>query len=106
MIVRIVRMNFQEHEIDAFLSLFESRKHQIRSFQGCQHLELWQDASIRSVFFTYSLWDNEEALNHYRFSEFFKDTWSKTKIFFSEKPTAWSVIPKSIADVTEGTHSH
>ena len=96
MIIRIVQMSFGEEEIDTFTSLFEERKHLIRGFEGCLHLELWQDAHQPNVFFTYSKWENETYLDHYRFSEFFKDTWSKTKALFADKPRAWSVNQHTI----------
>jgi heme-degrading monooxygenase HmoA len=43
------------------------------------------------VFFTFSIWENEEALENYRQSELFRSTWSKTKVLFSDKPNAWTV---------------
>ncbi len=92
MIVRIVQMNFREDAIHDFQKLFEERKHLIKAFEGCNHLELWQDAHDKNIFFTYSIWDSEEYLNHYRFSDFFKDTWSRTKALFADKPRAWSVM--------------
>lgn len=91
MIIRIVQMSFKEEHVDTFLSLFEERKKLIRSFDGCHHLELWQDANKPGIFFTYSMWEDEKKLDHYRFSELFKDTWARTKALFSEKPQAWSV---------------
>ncbi|PZF73791.1 putative quinol monooxygenase [Taibaiella soli] len=96
MIVRIVQMNFRPEEVSNFEALFEERKQKIRTFEGCRHLELWQDAHDPNIFFTYSMWESEEHLNHYRFSEFFKDTWSKTKALFQAKPQAWSVNQKAI----------
>ena len=98
MIVRIVKMNFQADKVNDFTKLFEERKDKIRNFEGCSHLELWQDSANENIFFTYSKWQNEQCLNHYRFSEFFKDTWGKTKVLFAENPEAWSVIQKAIAE--------
>lgn len=93
MIVRVVRMHFRTDAVDDFLSMFDSRKERIRHFSGCNHLELWQDANNQDVYYTYSYWDDEAALNHYRFSDFFKETWSITKSLFQDKPQAWSTIP-------------
>ena len=98
MIVRIVQMSFEEKHVDSFLKLFNERKSLIRHFEGCNHLELWQDAHQPSIFFTYSIWQSEQHLNHYRFSELFKDTWAKTKALFSEKPQAWSVNQKMVIE--------
>src|SRR4051812_34388261 len=95
MIIRIVKMKFSSDKINDFTALFEARKQTIRSFPGCNHLELWQDSNDENTFFTYSIWNSEADLNHYRFSEFFKDTWGKTKALFAEKAEAWSVIQKS-----------
>lgn len=91
MIVRIVRMEFMKEEVQNFLDLFAERKLLIRNFSGCEHLELWQEEHQPHVFFTYSVWQSETHLNHYRFSELFKDTWAQTKALFSSKPSAWSV---------------
>ena len=96
MIVRIVQMTFREEEVENFLSLFNERKELIRHFEGCSHLELWQDAHRANVFFTYSMWQSETHLDHYRYSELFKDTWTRTRALFSEKPQAWSVQQKLI----------
>lgn len=96
MIVRIVQMTFQTENVPLFLELFEERKLMIRNFDGCRHLELWQDAHAENVFFTYSIWESEQHLDHYRFSELFKDTWAKTKALFAEKARASSVKQKIV----------
>ncbi len=84
-------MTFQAEKTETFLQLFKERKALIRAYEGCQHLELWRNTARPNIFFTYSYWENEEALNHYRHSNLFKDTWAQTKILFAEKPEAWSV---------------
>lgn len=91
MLVRVVKMIFREDAVEAFQQLFESRKELIRTFEGCNHLELWRDKTNKNIFFTYSLWQSEEALNNYRQSHFFDDTWFQTKQLFAGKPEAWSV---------------
>ena len=65
---RIVRMSFKPEKNKDFL-----------------------DKSEPNIFFTYSFWKNEAALEAYRNSELFKNTWAKTKVLFNEKPQAWSV---------------
>jgi len=91
MLVRIVKMTFREESIDAFKIFFEERKERIRGFDGCNHLELWQDSNHKQTFFTYSHWVDETALLHYRNSSFFRDTWQQTKQMFESKAEAWSV---------------
>jgi quinol monooxygenase YgiN len=89
-------MTFRPEEVENFRALFHERKERIRHFEGCTHLELWQDAHNPNIFFTYSMWQSESYLDHYRFSDFFKDTWSKTKALFAEKPNAWSVNQQAV----------
>lgn len=98
MIVRIVQMTFREDKVQEFTALFEERRHAIRGFDGCNHLELWQDNNNPNIFFTYSKWESQAALDHYRFSEFFKDTWGKTKALFHSAPQAWSVTQRFVVE--------
>src|SRR3954469_16826365 len=96
MLVRIVRMTFREDAVEAFKTFFDGRKELIRNFDGCMHLELWQDSNTPTVFFTYSHWKDEPALHHYRNSAFFRDTWQQTKQLFSAKAEAWSVKQEAV----------
>ena len=89
--MRVVRMKFRADVVEDFRALFSERKATIAGFDGCRHLELWQDAKDENIFCTYSHWESETHLNHYRFSEFFKDTWGRTRALFAEKAEAWSV---------------
>jgi len=91
MFVRIVKMSFEPSKIDEFLKNFETKKTQIRNFEGCQFLELYRDKHNTNVFFTYSFWNTETDLENYRHSELFKAVWAKTKPLFNDKPEAWSV---------------
>lgn len=91
MLVRIVKMSFDNTRIDDFLSNFHQHKNDIRNFEGCRFLELYQDKNTPHVFFTYSYWDSDEALEAYRNSTLFKNVWATTKQWFSDKPLAWSI---------------
>lgn len=91
MLVRIVKMSFNESAIDAFLKNFDANKHKIRAFKGCIFLELYRDKNNTNVFFTYSYWNSEADLEAYRQSDLFKNVWSKTKPLFNAKPEVWSV---------------
>jgi len=91
MLVRIVKLSLQEDKIKEFLSNFNNQKESIRHFPGCQFLELYNDKHAKNVFFTYSYWDNEDALKNYRHSELFQGIWAVTKPMFNAKPEAWSV---------------
>ena len=91
MLIRIVKMEFQEALISDFKALFEEVSPKIRNFEGCKHLDLWQDQNNPCVIFTHSHWQSPKDLENYRQSDFFADTWSKTKQLFGGKPHAWSV---------------
>ena len=91
MIKRIVKMTFQEGKVDDFLAIFQEKKETIRQTSGCHHLELLRSKSDKNVLFTYSFWEHEDDLNAYRHSDFFQNTWQRTKQLFAEKPVAWSV---------------
>lgn len=95
MIVRVVQMTFHPEKLDEFLQLFEKTKDQIRNFEGCHHLELWQDPKYPNITMTYSHWESKEALEKYRQSELFKSTWQQTKVLFAAPPKAWSMQRKS-----------
>lgn len=91
MLVRIVKLSFHQDKIPAFLENFELVKNQIRNFPGNRLLELYQDKTNASIFFTYSYWESEDDLENYRKSELFTEVWDFTKQLFNDKPEAWSV---------------
>ena len=91
MIQRLVKMTFQTEQTDTFLANFEQVKDRIRQFEGCSYLKLLRDKNQPNVLFTYSYWENESNLDAYRYSDYFKNVWSKTKILFDDAPQAWSV---------------
>lgn len=91
MFIRIVKMSFDTSKIESFLENFNTNKEKIRSFDGCNLLELYQDKDNTSTFFTYSYWESEAHLENYRNSALFKSVWATTKTMFNKKPEAWSV---------------
>ena len=91
MIIRIVKLEFQEDKIKAFLQHFESVKWQVNQFPGCQGMKLLQDSKDPCIVLTYSQWEDEEALLIYRNSAFFQGLWSMIKPWFRVKAEAWSV---------------
>lgn len=91
MFVRIVKMGFDPSKVETFLKNFEANKAHIRAFDGCEFLELYRDKHNPNIFFTYSYWKDEKALENYRQSDLFKSIWAKTKPLFNTKPEAWSV---------------
>lgn len=98
MLVRIVRMTFQEDKLPDFHAIFNNSKHKIRSFPGNHHLELLRDPDQPNVRMTYSLWESADALEAYRQSELFRTTWAATKALFAERAVAFS--GEQLEDVT------
>lgn len=91
MIIRVVKLTFRIDEIENFKLLFDEVKVGIINFDGCRLLHLLQDNNNPNIFFTYSYWDSETALESYRKSNFFKSTWTKTKALFKNKAEAWTL---------------
>lgn len=81
-------MNFRVEEIEKFKSIFAKSQPFIQDFQGCKHVELWQELNFPEKMTTFSIWESEEALNNYRKSELFQTTWAQTKILFQAPPVA------------------
>ncbi len=84
-------MEFEEDKIEDFKALFALAAPKIKASEGCHFVELYQDKTKPNIFFTYSQWNDADALENYRHSDFFKTTWKNTKQLFSNKPEAWSV---------------
>ena len=91
MINRLVKMEFTPDKVSSFRQLFARQQHLIRHFPGCLHLELWEHGASSNIFFTFSKWESEEALEAYRQSDLFRETWAATKVLFNAKPTAWTL---------------
>lgn len=96
MLIRIVKMEFKSAHCADFLSLFADVKHKIRSFRGCQHLELLRSKDTPTTFMTYSCWEDASFLEEYRKSDLFRATWRTTKSFFADKPQAWSMVSETV----------
>lgn len=91
-LIRIVRMTFHPEAVGPFLEIFDASAPHIRAFEGCLHLELWQDTAYPNILTTYSHWHDAEDLEAYRTSELFRNTWSRTKPLFAAPPRAASQI--------------
>ena len=91
MLIRFVKMTFREEFVKDFLEELNKRKEQIRNFEGCNYLQVMQDIKDPCIIFSHSFWESEAALNKYRNSDFFKETWKLTKPGFAAKAEAWSV---------------
>lgn len=84
-------MEFDPARVAEFEALFAASSPLIRQFEGVGRLELHRDAALPHVFYTLSEWESEAHLEAYRKSELFESIWSRTKVLFSGKPTAFSL---------------
>ncbi|MBM3160560.1 MAG: antibiotic biosynthesis monooxygenase [Bacteroidetes bacterium] len=91
MITRIVKLTFEEDKVNDFLNLFETIKWNVAKFPGCRGMNLLKDNEHSNIFFTVSVWENDEALNNYKGSELFWTIWPTLKIYFKEKAEAWTL---------------
>jgi heme-degrading monooxygenase HmoA len=85
-------MTFQPDARELFLTIFNANKEFIAGSEGCSSLQLLNEKSNPHVFFTISVWDSEDHLNMYRESKLFGEVWGKTKVLFSGKPEAWTLV--------------
>ena len=91
MITRIVKMTFRPGTEADFQQVFRDSQPVIKTFAGCIEVNAFNDVANPLVYFTISKWESEEALNNYRNSEFFMQTWTKSKALFADKAQAWSL---------------
>jgi quinol monooxygenase YgiN len=90
MINRIVKITFTKDKSEDFNVFYTSITNKIRNFNGCRSVTVLRDIHNPEIFFSYCIWDNEEKLNEYRDSDFFRETRSKIKPCFSAKAEAWT----------------
>ena len=91
-VIRIVKMTFHPERIADFLELFDGRSSYIRSFDGCEGLDLVRDTRFSNIMTTISIWSSEDALAAYRESDVFSETWAITKEMFADRPEAASYV--------------
>lgn len=87
---RIVKMTFKAEHCDEFATFFGEIKDQIAAQPGCYEVKLLKDQADSGIFFTYSKWENQAALDAYRTTDLFGKVWPKVKDWFAAKPEAWS----------------
>lgn len=89
-LVRLVRLTLRPDARVVFLHHFDASAPKIRAFEGCRRLELWQGQRFPNVCTTFSLWTGEAALERYRRSALFRETWQQVKPLFAAPPVAHS----------------
>jgi len=94
MLTRLVKLTLEEDKVNQFLQIFEERRALIAETEGCLNVTLLQDIHHPHIVFTHSQWLDEQALNRYRDSALFIDTWKLVKPLFKSPAQAWSVVSK------------
>lgn len=85
-------MSFERDRCADFESLYQSVCQKILAMSGCLSLTLKKDATHQNVYYTVSTWASLEALDAYRHSPLFKETWATTKSMFDQKAEAYSLV--------------
>jgi hypothetical protein len=91
-LTRVVKLSFDPQHIETFRSILADHIAAISNMEGCIRVQGFQDAREPYIFFTISEWENEQALDNYRYSPFFKNLWAKVKPLFAEKAMAHSLL--------------
>ncbi len=89
--IRFVKLHLRPEYVAVFQELFIAVNQKIKAMEGCRNVVLLQDINNSCIFFTHSEWESEDALNAYRNTPLFKETWAYVKPFFAEKAAAWSL---------------
>lgn len=92
MLQRIVRLTLMPERRDDFVEIFKTKKSKIEAFPGCISVRLIQDASNPNILGTWSVWEDDDALQAYRDSAMFLETWKTVKPMFADKAQAWSYL--------------
>ncbi len=91
-LTRVVKLSFEPQHIETFKAILAEHIAAISRMEGCIRVQGFQDAREPHIFFTISEWKNEQALDNYRYSPFFKTLWAKVKPLFAEKAMAHSLL--------------
>jgi quinol monooxygenase YgiN len=92
-LTRVVKLTLDPNLIPDFKQVFSAHKQHIAQMTGCLSLQGFQDNKEPHIFFTISQWENEHALDNYRYSDFFKTLWTTVKPMFTAKAMAHSLTP-------------
>ena len=92
MLLRIVKMEFDPTQVQAFDELFAQSQTHIEAMPGCHRVRLIRGLGDQPIRTTLSWWERDSDLQAYRKSALFSEVWPKTKAMFSAPPVAWSSV--------------
>jgi len=90
MMIRVVKMILHPDGLFEFTAFFEAHKYTIEAFPGCLSVDLYKDVVEPNMVMTYSIWETKAHLEKYRNSKLFGTIWPQAKLWFADKPMAWS----------------
>lgn len=83
---RLVKLTFRPDATAAFRAILTEARPVILAQPGCFHMEAWEDLNDPTVYYTYSRWVSQVALDEYRSSKAFGRFWPRTKTLFAAPP--------------------
>lgn len=77
MIQRLVKFTIRNGKEADFLKLCENSKLDFLEHTngGCMEYKLWQDTRVSSIFFSLTIWKNQEAIDFYHHSTHCSNFW-------------------------------
>ncbi|OFX61669.1 MAG: hypothetical protein A2046_04560 [Bacteroidetes bacterium GWA2_30_7] len=91
MIVRIVKMQVNESNKVLFKQTLKDYQPLLKKQKGCMQIDMLNDKKIKDIYYSYTIWDNEENLKKYKNSDFYKELSSKVLPLCEKEPQAWTV---------------
>ena len=99
MLIRLVKLEIQPQFAAQFEQFFAAEARGISQWPGCLGVEAYRDRDRPGRFFTRSSWQDQEALEAYRASDFFRGNWKTVKAWFAAPAEAWSTEALSLGAV-------
>jgi heme-degrading monooxygenase HmoA len=66
-------------------------KDELNSIEGCKHFDVLQDKESANNMFLFTIWENDEFLEHFRKSELNKILKNKIENVSNDEPVSWTV---------------
>lgn len=90
MITRIIKLATKDTPED-FMEYMNEVIPEFSAMEGCQQVEVLRGKINEHIFFIYTIWKNNTALNKFRHSEFNQVFWNKLMEMSESRPQVWSV---------------
>ncbi len=91
MILRVVKLKVDERKLEAFKLFMTNLHNEKLRLPGCLHFDFFHDKRNKNVYFSYTIWESEKYLRHYRKSELFKEVIQTLRSLCIEEPQAWTI---------------